>query len=192
MRRGTGWRVCYERSQFRRKLDHELRVGAIVSHGPVVRRSRVSLRAREPILGNRTVSTEPDRPPTVAERTFLEIATHGYDDLRAQIERCEVAPYDPTGWLDILTTSGPPSERQNPIQGPQVHFDSNATELAPYVETSESGRGMIELLLWTNAAGYLEAIEIVTYGDVDLIDPFGFFIEASRTEPPLLSYPPQP
>ena len=132
------------------------------------------------------------RPPTDRERAFLAIATHGNADLRTQIATCKVADYDRTGWFDIATTAGTPTTRTTPVEGPFVSLDARTADLARFVETSESGIANVGLLLSINGDGFLESIEVVAYGDCDVIDPFGFFIAASQADPPLLIYAPPP
>src|SRR5579884_3823298 len=79
---------------------------------PRVRRSLGTRRSRRMLActGNEHRMTEPRkyRAPTELEREFLRVCTRGYPELEAQIESCEVADYDATGWCDVRVLKGPP------------------------------------------------------------------------------------
>ena len=107
------------------------------------------------------------RRPTELEREFLGVATRGYPLLEAQVEDCEIAEYDPTGWCYVRVLEGMPFYAR-PAQGPRL-------------ETGNAADPFYELLLWTNAMGLLEHIEIVEYGlGHSSTRPYELFVAAAR------------
>lgn len=88
----------------------------------------------------------------------MRVVTHGFPELEKQIECCEVADYDPTGWCCVRVTRVPPSPIVNPADGPTVR-------------TGDPKNPFLEIILWTNIAGMLKSAEIVDYGAPPLEDP---------------------
>jgi hypothetical protein len=109
------------------------------------------------------------RTPTEAERAFLRIVTRGHAQLNAQAEYCDVADYDPTGWLDVRANGGPSAVVPRPFDGPA--FSTDDPKLA-----------FIEILLWVDEHGMLKTVEIVVYGEGEypLWDPIRGFADAER------------
>ena len=107
-------------------------------------------------------------PPSALELAFLRTVTRGYPELQKQIESCEVADYEPTGWCSVYSAGGPPSNTVNPAQGPSLN-------------TGEPDNLNLEALLWTNEAGMLKAVEIVDYGIPGAPShPYELFVDAAR------------
>ena|SRR5260370_10906298 len=92
------------------------------------------------------------RTPTEQERAFLRIVTSGYSELRAQVESCEVADYDPDGYCDVRVLTGPPSPIRDHCNGPSLQTGIQAT---PIVET----------ILWIDGEGMLDNVEFVSFGE---------------------------
>jgi hypothetical protein len=108
------------------------------------------------------------RAATDLEYQFLKVVTRGFPELAEQVERCEVAEYDPTGWCCVRVTCGPSSPIVNPASGPTL-------------KTDDPDHPFVEILLWTNGAGSLERVEIVDYGPAASIDnPYTLFVEAAK------------
>lgn len=126
------------------------------------------------------------RAPTAAERRFLELVTEGYDDLAAQLATCEVAAANPAGSLDVRTRGSRTSSRRTSLPGASLELGRGTDGLSAYVETSESGNATIETILRTDAAGRLVGVEIVVFGDAEILDACGLFIAAAQSDPPLL------
>jgi hypothetical protein len=109
------------------------------------------------------------RVPTDLELAFLRIVTRGFPELAEQIESCEVADYDPTGWCYVCATWGPPSPIANPADGPTL-------------KTGDPNHPFVEIILWTNDGGMLKSVEIVDYGlGPSLDNPYQLFVDAAKS-----------
>jgi hypothetical protein len=102
------------------------------------------------------------RPPTELELTFFRIVTRGFPEYEAQIERCEIADYDPDGWWQMRAIDGPPLIGA-PLDGPSL-------------EIRDPEWRYLEVLIWTTRQGLLDCLEILdttekgdTLGQADLI-----------------------
>lgn len=111
--------------------------------------------------------------PTTEERAFLRIVTRAYPELRAQIESCEVADYDPDGYCDVRVLSGPPSPEVDHCDGPSL------VTYEPHLRTAET-------ILWISASGMLNTIEIMEYPSSS-DDIYQYYIEGDRDSQ--LTYP---
>jgi hypothetical protein len=108
------------------------------------------------------------RAPTALELAFLRAVTLGFPELADQIESCEVADYDPTGWCYVRVISGQPSRVVNPIDGPTL-------------TTGDPNNPFVEIILWTNDDGMLKSVEIVDYGlGPSHDDPYKLFADAAK------------
>lgn len=109
------------------------------------------------------------RTPSELELVFLRAVTRGYPELEKQIESCEVADYDPAGRCYVHSTGGPPSAIVNPADGPTL-------------DAREPHKLHVDILLWTNEAGMLKAVEIVDYGTLppSLGRPYQLFVDAAK------------
>ena len=119
------------------------------------------------------------RLPTSVERKFLRIVTRDYPELASQVESCEIADYDSTGWCYLRPLGGLPSPIRYHAEGPDVR---TATAEAPLIGT----------IIWTDRLGMLESIEILAYGGREAHGeqaPYGLFVDAAEKEPSLLRYP---
>lgn len=134
--------------------------------------------------------SEDYRAPTAAERRFLELVTAGYDEFAAQVATCEIVAAGPAGPFEIRARPGAPSSPSSRVPGPSLELGRATDELAPYIETSESGKATIETSIYTDAAGMLARVEIAVLGDAEILDLCGLFIAASQADPPLLIAPP--
>ena len=106
--------------------------------------------------------------PTALELAFLRAVTHGFPELETQIESCEVANFDPTGWCYVCAPSGPPSPVVSPADGPTL-------------KGNDPNNPFVEILLWTNNAGMLKSVEIVDYGRGPSLDnPYQLFVDAAK------------
>ena len=115
------------------------------------------------------------RRPTELEKDFLRVATRGYPLLENQIEDCEIADYDPTGWCYVRVLEGMPFSAR-PAQGPKLRMDDPAMTF-------------VELLLWTNEAEMLECVEVVEYGSGGFSEPpYRVFVDASSNVGGRLEY----
>ncbi len=109
------------------------------------------------------------RAPTDLERAFLRVVTLGFPELEKQIECCEVAPYDPTGWCYVRVDCGPPLPIHNPADGPSLSSD-------------DPNHPFIEILLWTNDDGMLKWVEIVDYGPKPTLEnAYQLFVDAAKS-----------
>jgi len=107
--------------------------------------------------------------PTDIELAFLRVVARGFPELEKQIESCEVAHYDPTGWCYVRAICGPPSPIVNPGEGPALRTD-------------DPNNPFVEVLLWTNDAGMLKSVEIVEYGcGPSLHKPYQLFVDAANS-----------
>ncbi|MGH3573631.1 MAG: hypothetical protein ACRDUW_17710 [Pseudonocardiaceae bacterium] len=102
--------------------------------------------------------------PDAVELAFLRIVTHGYLELTAQIESCEVDDFDSTGYCDVHVISGPSLGRGAMCDGPSLVDREDQSET--------------DTILWVNDSGYLYSIEIVGYGQ-PLGDVYARFIKAA-------------
>jgi hypothetical protein len=121
------------------------------------------------------MSSQHFRPPTDAERAFLRIVARGHSELERQIETCELADDDPTGWCDVNVLGGPPAPIRDMVDGPALISDDPQF---PFVET----------FLWTDDRGLLSSVEFLAFGQ--LAEPYDLFVKAAAANPSRLRYPP--
>jgi hypothetical protein len=108
------------------------------------------------------------RSPTDLERAFLRVVTRGYPELESQIESCEMADYDPTGWCYVRVRGGTPSPIHQYADGPSlITGERRLPDLC------------LETILWTNEQGILHTIEIVNYLDSVVENPLRAFVDAA-------------
>jgi hypothetical protein len=109
------------------------------------------------------------RAPTDLELTFLRVVTRGFPELAEQIESCDLAEYDLTGWCYVRATCGPPLLTANPHDGPTL-------------KTEDPNHPFLEIILWTNDAGMLKSVELVDYGPApSLHNPYQLFVDAAKS-----------
>lgn len=127
--------------------------------------------------------------------------------MEQQIERCEIAEYDVTGWCDVNVLDGP-AATTDMLDGPYIDLtnvhDVTVT-LAPSTGTqftvtrqglskpmqigTHGPPGSVGIILWSNERGFLYAIEIVHYGGGHIVDPYAVCIEADALTPSRVEYP---
>jgi hypothetical protein len=112
------------------------------------------------------------RKPDPRARFFLEILVREHEELLQQLGFCMVTDYDPTGWLDVRTTGGPPSPIRYRADGPRARHGFFGDPDALDIQSSIS----------VNADGLLSAIEIIQNVPPDdpIRDPIELFINADR------------
>jgi len=106
------------------------------------------------------------RPTTEVERAFLRVVTSGHPEIESQIESCQIADYDSSGWCDVLVSDGRPSPEGYHVDGPQLkRGDPENPSL--YFSTMFS----------LDDNGMLTAIEFIVYRGV-LVNPYETVLEA--------------
>ncbi len=63
------------------------------------------------------------------------------------------------------------------------------SEIAPRVPMGAPHVYRVEIILWSTDGGMLYAVEVISYGDGYVIDPYRLFVEAAKSKPALLQYP---
>jgi hypothetical protein len=117
--------------------------------------------------------SDPEEPtlyhtPSELEQQFLRVVTRGYPELELQIEACEVADYDPDGWLKVRVTNGPRIAKRM-VPGP--FLQRGDYEFIPLIDINLLARD-----------GLLNEIEFVDYG-VPAEDPYRSFVDAAKCDP---------
>jgi hypothetical protein len=115
------------------------------------------------------------RAPTELENAFLRVVTRGYSNLESQIASCEVADYDPVGFVHVRTRIGPPQPSElGYVNGPDL---LSSTDGVP-----------TQTILFVGDAGMLYLIDIVEFRLQRLPDPYSAFVQASLLTPSSLAY----
>jgi hypothetical protein len=130
--------------------------------------------------------------PTELERGFLRVVTRGYPELQEQIESCEISDYDVVGFCYVNVLAGPPSPELFMAKGPVLdltQIDRHLLEITNDLRMADPKMDCVIVSLTTDRAGMLSDIEVVSYGDGYVVDPYRLFVDAAASGSPALTYP---
>jgi hypothetical protein len=128
--------------------------------------------------------------PTELERNFLRVVTRGYGELEKQVESCEISDYDVVGFCYVNVLAGPVSPELFMAEGPVLdltQLDAHLFEITTDLRMADPKVYCVTVSLTTHG-GMLSAIEVVSFGDGYVVDPYRLFVEASATASPALTY----
>jgi hypothetical protein len=136
--------------------------------------------------------------------------TFGNEELARQVEYCEIADYDVTGWCDVNVLDGPATLNHR-VDGPAldlteiesigsarpdvpptsflIRAGGRPVRIAPVVAMDAPRVYRVETILWTTDDGMLYTVEVISYGDGYVIDPYRLFVDVAASEPKRLQYP---